>query len=186
MKKKYFTLVFLFFLTSESLASIKNDIIKKLNSIENISFNFEQNINDKIEKGSCILQYPKKIFCEYDLSNKKILVSNGTAFVIKTISSYYIYPLKKTPLNLVLDKKFLLGEISKSESYYSDKNIIAFKFFKDENEIILFFDKKTLNLKGWQTIDLYQNLNIVYLSSILINQKIENKKFELPSSDLKN
>ena len=55
--------------------------------------------------------------------------------------------------------------------------------FKDENEIIIFFDKKTLNLKGWQTIDLYQNLNIVYLSSILINQKIENKKFELPSSD---
>ena len=47
----------------------------------------------------------------------------------------YIYPLKKTPLNLVLDKKFLLDEISKSESYYSDKDIIAFKFFKDENEI---------------------------------------------------
>ena len=79
-----------------------------------------------------------------------------------------------------------VDEIRKSESYYSDKNIIAFKFFKDENEIILFFDKKTLNLKGWQTIDLYQNLNIVYLSSISINQKIEKKKFELPSSDLKN
>ena len=79
----------------------------------------------------------------------------------------------------------MLDEISKSESYYSDKNIIAFKFLKDENEIILFFDKKTLNLKGWQTIDLYQNLNIVYLSSILINQKIEKKNFDLPSSDLK-
>ena len=184
--RKYFIIIFFFFLTGESLASIKNDIIKKLNSIENISFNFEQNINDKIEKGNCILQYPKKIFCKYDLSNKKILVSNGTSFVIKTSSSYYIYPLKKTPLSLVLDKKFLLEEINKSDSYYSDKNIIAFKFLKDNNEIILFFDKKTLNLKGWQTIDLYQNLNIVYLSSILINQKIEKKKFELPSSDLKN
>ena len=100
-----------------------------------------------------------------------------------TISSYYIYPLKKTSLDLILDKKFLLNTISKSESYYSDKNIVAFKFFKDENEINLFFDKKTLNLKGWQTVDLYQNLNIVFLSSILINQKIETKKFELPSSD---
>ena len=184
--KKSFVIIFFFFLISESFASIKSNIIKKLNYIENISFNFEQNINDKIEKGNCILQYPKKIFCRYDLNNKKILVSNGTSIVIKTISSYYIYPLKKTPLDLVLDKNFLLDEISKSESYYSDKNIIAFKFFKDENEIILFFDKKTLNLKGWQTIDLYQNLNIVYLSSILINQKIEKKNFELPSSDLKN
>ena len=55
------------------LWSIKNDIIKKLNFIENISFNFEQNINDKIEKGNCILQYPKKIFCKYNLKNEKIL-----------------------------------------------------------------------------------------------------------------
>ncbi len=180
---KYYILIFFFFLINESSASVKNNILKKLNFIENISFDFEQNINDKIEKGNCVLQYPKKIFCRYDLSNKKILVSNGTSFVIKTISSYYIYPLKKTPLNLVLDKKFLLDEIGKSESYYSDKNIIAFKFFKDENEIILFFDKKTLNLKGWQTVDLYQNLNIVYLSSISINQEIKEKMFELPSSD---
>ena len=105
--------------------------------------------------------------------------------MIKTISSYYIYPLKKTPLNLILDKKFILDRIVKSEDYYSDKNIIAFKFFKDENEVNLFFDRKTLNLKGWQTVDLYQNLNIVYLSSILINQKIEKKIFELPNSDLK-
>ena len=151
-----------------------------------MSFNFEQNINDKIEKGKCILQYPKKIFCEYGLSNKKILVSNGKSFVIKTTSSYYLYPLKKTPLDLILDKKFLLDRISETDKYYSDKKIIAFKFYRNENEINLFFDKKTLNLKGWQTVDLYQNLNIVYLSSIRINQKIEEKKFILPSSALEN
>ena len=182
MSKFYFLIIFLFFV-NESSASIKNDIVKKLSLINNISFNFEQNINDKIEKGKCILEYPKKIFCEYDLSNKKILVSNGSSFVIKTLSSYYIYPLKKTPLDVILDKKFLLDKISKSKNYYSDKNIVAFKFLKDENEINLFFDKKTLNLKGWQTVDLYQNLNIVYLSSIVFNQKIEKKVFNLPISD---
>ena len=182
MSKFYFLIIFLFFV-NESSASIKNDIVKKLSLINNISFNFEQNINDKIEKGKCILEYPKKIFCEYDLSNKKILVSNGSSFVIKTLSSYYIYPLKKTPLDVILDKKFLLDKISKSKNYYSDKNIVAFKFLKDENEINLFFDKKTLNLKGWQTVDLYQNLNIVYLSSIVFNQKIEKKVFNLPTSD---
>ena len=171
------------FFVNESSASIKNDIVKKLSLINNISFNFEQNINEKIEKGKCILEYPKKIFCEYDLSNKKILVSNGSSFVIKTLSSYYIYPLKKTPLDVILDKKFLLDKISKSKNYYSDKNIVAFKFLKDENEINLFFDKRTLNLKGWQTVDLYQNLSIVYLSSIVFNQKIEKKVFNLPTSD---
>ena len=182
MSKFYFLIIFLFFV-NESSASIKNDIVKKLSLINNISFNFEQNINDKIEKGKCILEYPKKIFCEYDLSNKKILVSNGSSFVIKTLSSYYIYPLKKTPLDVILDKTFLLDKIKNSKNYYSDKNIVAFKFLKDENEINLFFDKKTLNLKGWQTVDLYQNLNIVYLSSIVFNQKIEKKVFNLPISD---
>ena len=182
MSKFYFLIIFLFFI-NESSASIKNDIVKKLSLINNISFNFEQNINDKIEKGKCILEYPKKIFCEYDLSNKKILVSNGSSFVIKTLSSYYIYPLKKTPLDVILDKNFLLKRISESKNYYSDKNIVAFKFLKDENEINLFFDKRTLNLKGWQTVDLYQNLSIVYLSSIVFNQKIEKKVFNLPTSD---
>ena len=181
MKKYYFLIIF-FFLVNESSASTKDDIIKRLTVIENISFNFEQNINDKIEKGKCTLQYPKKIFCEYDLNNKKILVSNGISIVIKTISSYYIYPLKKTPLDLILDKNFLIDKISKSENYYSDKNILAFKFYKNENEINLFFDKKTLNLKGWQTVDLYQNLNIIYLSSITINQKINKNLFLLPKN----
>ena len=182
MSKFYFLIIFLFFV-NESSASIKNDIANKLSLINNISFNFEQNINDKIERGKCILEYPKKIFCEYDLSNKKILVSNGSSFVIKTLTSYYIYPLKKTPLDVILDKKFLLDKIRKSKNYYSDKNIVAFKFLKDENEINLFFDKRTLNLKGWQTVDLYQNLSIVYLSSIVFNQKIEKKVFNLPTSD---
>ena len=149
--RNYFILIFFFFLTNESFASIKNDIIKKLKFIKNISFNFEQNINDKIEKGNCILQYPKKIFCKYDLSNKKILVSNGKSFVIKTTSSYYLYPLKKTPLDLILDKNFLLDRISETDNFYADKKIIAFKFYRNENEINLFFDKKTLNLKGTPT-----------------------------------
>ena len=114
MKKYYLILLLFFFLINKSSASIKNDILNKLNFIENISFDFEQNINDKIEKGTCILQYPKKIFCKYDLSNKKILVSNGKSLVIKTISSYYIYPLKETPLEIILDKKYTMTKFGHS------------------------------------------------------------------------
>ena len=91
-----FSIFVLIILTTYSHAEIKEKIIKNLKETKNLDFNFEQNINDKIEKGKCILEYPKKIFCEYDLGNKKILVSNGSSFVIKTLSSYYIYPLKKT------------------------------------------------------------------------------------------
>ena len=88
------------------MLKLKKKIIQNLNETKNLDFNFEQNINGKIENGKCKLEYPKKIFCEYNLKNKKKLVSNGRSLVIKTNNSFYIYPLEKTPLNLILDKNF--------------------------------------------------------------------------------
>ena len=67
-------LIFCFFLVClsiNSFASVKNNIISNLKDIKNISFDFEQIINDKSEKGVCIIQYPKKIFCEYNNEKKK-------------------------------------------------------------------------------------------------------------------
>ena len=105
---RYFLILFLFIFSSNSKAEFKNKIIKNLKIINNLDFKFEQNINGKIEIGNCTIKYPKKIFCEYARSNNKILVSNGKSLVVKTRTSYYRYPLEKTPLNLILDKEFLI------------------------------------------------------------------------------
>ena len=70
--KKYYLILFIFFPLTESAASIKSNIIKNLQNINNISFDFEQNINGKIEDGNCIIEYPKKIFCKYNLSNNNV------------------------------------------------------------------------------------------------------------------
>ena len=181
MKKYFFILIFIIF-SNETLASIKKEIIKNLNDIDNLSFNFEQNINGKLEKGKCTIQYPKKIFCKYDLSNGKILVSNGKSLVIKTITSYYLYPLEKTPLNFILDKKFLLSKIQNLKQNSLDENYISFKFYENDNQLNIFFNKKNYNLIGWQTVDVYQNLSMTYLSSITKNQKIDKNLFLLPKN----
>ena len=73
----------LFNFYSNSHASIKEDIISNFEKIQNISFNFKQTINEKTEEGTCTIQYPKKIYCEYDNLKKKIIVSNGKSLVIK-------------------------------------------------------------------------------------------------------
>ena len=112
MKKLLFVIIYLSVISDLS-ASIKENIIKKFTDIKNVSFDFEQNINGKIENGNCIIEYPKKIYCKYDLSNPKILVSNGKSLVIKTLSSYYFYPLEKTPLDTILNKEYLLKKIKK-------------------------------------------------------------------------
>ena len=86
-KVRYLLILILISITNNSFAEIKDKIIKNLEDTTNISFNFEQNINGKIENGNCVIQYPKKIYCNYDLADQKILVSNGNSLVIKTNTS---------------------------------------------------------------------------------------------------
>ena len=181
--KKIILLIAIYFFINEVQASTKSNIISNLKKIDNLSFKFEQNINDKLEKGNCIVSYPKKIFCKYNSSNQKILVSNGQSLVIKTISSYYFYPLDKTPLNLILDKRFLIDNISKMRKKYEDSRFISFGFKHDENKVNIFFNKKNYNFMGWQTVDIYQNLSITYLTSIRTNLEIDNDTFNLPKQN---
>ena len=177
---RFFSILFLLILSFDSNAEIKNKIIHNLKNTNNLDFKFEQNINGKIEKGNCIIEYPKKIFCQYNLNNKKILVSDGKLLVIKTISSYYLYPIKNTPLNLILDKDFILNKINSLNGRIVDDQLINFRFKENDNEINLFFDKNTNNLIGWQTVDIYQNISITYLSFVLKNQKLKSNLFAIP------
>ncbi len=171
-------------LNNFALSSIKNEIINNLINTNNLSFKFEQNTNGKIETGNCIIEYPKKIFCKYNKSNDKILVSNGKSLVIKTKNgSYYRYSIKRTPLNYILDKNFLINEIKMLEERVIDEKFVNYTISRNENEINIFFDKKNFNLIGWQTLDIYQNLNITYISSLKINQKLKENIFKLPSSN---
>ena len=177
---KYFFFIFIYlFFFSNSQADNKDKIIENLESTKNLSFNFEQNINGKIENGNCIIQYPKKIYCEY-IKNNKILVSNGKSLVIKTKTSFYRYPLNKTPLNLILDINFLIEKIRNLKEKKLNKDYINFEIVENEAEINVFFDDKSYNLVGWQTKDIYQNINVTYLSSIQINQKIDQNLFNQP------
>ena len=179
---KYLSIFIFFIFCSNTYASNKNKIIEKLQNTENLNFNFEQNINGKIENGNCTIEYPKKIYCKYQ-KNNKILVSNGKSLVVKTITSYYNYPLNKTPLNLILDKNFLIKKIYNLKEKVLDKNSINFVIKENNQKINIFFDDKSFNLIGWQTVDIYQNINVTYLSSILINQQIKKDLFKLPTQN---
>jgi outer membrane lipoprotein-sorting protein len=179
---KYILILIFFVLISNSKAEIKEKIIENLQNVENLEFKFEQNINGKIENGICAIKYPKKIYCKYS-KNNKILVSDGKSLVIKTETSFYRYSLKKTPLNLILDKNFLIKKINFLKENIIDKNLINYTIVENDNEIDVFFDIKTFNLVGWKTRDIYQNTNITYLSSIEKNKEITKNLFKIPSQN---
>ena len=183
MKKIFIVFFYLCFFFNNLKASEVINIINNFNEIENLSFSFKQNINDKEEKGNCIIEYPKKIYCLYENNNEKLLVSDGKSLVIKNqrINQYYIYPIEKTALNLILDKNFLISKIKETNVDLIDDKFYRFKFSEGENSINIFFDKKTLNIIGWQNIDIYQNLVITYLFDLKINLPLKKNQFKLPS-----
>ena len=170
---------------SPTYSSMKEEIISRMKLTNTLSFSFVQKINDKSEDGKCVIRYPKKIWCEYNNSNKKIIVSNGKSLVIKNRNSgsYYIYPLKKTPLFYLLDKEYLISKINMLEAREVDSKYINFTIFENNSEINIFFDKKSSSLVGWQTEDVYQNLVITFISSVKINQEIDKEIFILPKNN---
>ena len=172
-------LICLISLSSEVNANNKDQIINKLKNTSNLNFDFEQNINGKIEFGNCTIQYPKKMFCDYDKKNK-VIVSNGKSLVIKSTSSYYRYPLDKTSLYFILDKNFLLEKINELDEEIINNSLVKFTIKENNQSIEIFFDIDNYNLIGWQTKDIYQNTAVTLLYSVKSNQIVDQKIFKAP------
>ena len=164
--KKIFTFFFIFFFITKPLqASIKEKIILNLKNTKNITFEFEQTINNILEQGECTIEYPKKIFCLYNNKKKKIMVSNGKTLVIT---------------NKQKSKDFLISEIESLNGRNVDNKYYNFTILNNNNKINIFFNNKNYNLIGWQTEDIYQNLAITFISNVKTNQKIDKKIFKIP------
>jgi len=82
-----------------------------------------------------------------------------------------------------LDKKYLIKKIKNLEFRIIDNKFINFTIFANKNEINIFLDKRTFNLIGWQTEDIYQNLTITFISSVKRNQIVNDDTFILPKID---
>ena len=75
--------LFIFFFTLNSKSFSNQKIIDHLNNINSLEFSFNQLINEKYEKGTCLLEFPGKLKCNYfDEKEKEV---NGE---IKTIISF--------------------------------------------------------------------------------------------------
>ena len=178
---KYIIFILILFYPLNILASSKQLIKNQLEETDNISFKFIQKIGKKTERGKCIISYSKKILCEYDDIYKKILVSNGRSLVInsKKIKNYLRYQLKDTPLNLILDKQFLLKKIEQVEIIRENDDTFSFEILHNNNLLNIFFDKISYEIKGWTTTDIYLNKVETKLSYIETNIMIDDRIFRV-------
>ena len=174
-------LIFVLVSISFSLsANEKNQIITKLNNLNSLEFTFNQIINEKIEKGNCILEFPGKLKCNYfdDKQKELVIADKKMAITQKRYNKTYYYPISKSPFLNILYKDKLI-EIVKSGRLESTNQIIEL-IYLNINRITIFFDNETFDLKGWEIIDQYNNNINFSLNIISKNDFYEKRAFKIP------
>jgi len=175
-------------LTNISLADLQKEIIDKLNATKTLSFDFKQKIADKEELGKCFIKYPLLMKCNYQDVKQKTIISNGksVAIIKKKYKKIYRYPIKSTPLFIILEKKKIINLIRKYKPTEINANLIKFEFIdKKKNKLKILFDKNSLEFKGWETKDTYSNNVSFIINNLKTNGQIMNEFFKIPQeSDL--
>ncbi len=182
MFSRKFILILLFISFSFNLsANQKDQIITQLNNLDSLEFTFDQLVNEKLEKGNCLLEFPGKLKCEYFDNKQKELVINNRRLAItqKKYNKTYYYPISRSPFLNILYKDKLL-EIVKSGKLELTEQLVKL-IYLSENKITVFFDKKTLDLKGWEIIDQYNNNINFSLNIVSKNDAYKKGTFKIPN-----
>tara|TARA_B100000315_G_C14212326_1_gene422631 strand:- start:10 stop:618 length:609 start_codon:yes stop_codon:yes gene_type:complete len=189
LKKKFnftlLTVLFHLFFSSYSQAGLQEKLINKYKTTDTLYFDFTQRIGEKVELGSCHIKYPLLMKCEYP-KKKKSIIANGKKFAIvkRRYKKIYYYPLKKTPLFYLLNKENILNVIQNYEPTLINSNVIEYELIENNsNKLKIFFDKNSLELSGWKTIDAYSNEVNFFIRNIETNIPIKNEIFKIPREE---
>ena len=177
--------IIILFYSNTLLANVTDEIVKKLDETNNISFEFEQITNNQNESGKCLLVFPGKLKCIYNSKDgKEILVTNKSLYIIKhKFKRSYRYPIKNSAFNIILNKNKILENIKMIDS--SNMKETPKKYFYEIQAsegiyVKIFFGKKNKMLKGWETISYNQEPVIFNILNPVINSELK-EKFILPN-----
>ena len=177
--------IIILFYSNTLLANVADEIVKKLNETNNITFEFEQISNNENEKGKCLLVFPGKLKCIYNSKDRKeVLVTNKSLYVIKhKFQRTYRYPIKNSAFNIILNKNIILENIKMIDPSNIKETPKKYFYEVQASEGIyvkIFFGKKNKMLKGWETISYNQEPVIFNIFNPVINSELK-EKFILPN-----
>ena len=182
-----FQIFLIYFLSINiSFADLQTNLINKITAIKTLSFNFKQKIAEKEEVGSCVIKYPLLMKCDYKNLKQKSIISNGKSVVVvkKKYKKIYRYPIRTTPLFTILQKEKILNLIKNNKPTIINSSLVEFELIKKKtNKLKIFFDKNSLELKGWETKDAYSNNVSFIISNLKINKIIDDKFFKIPKEE---
>ena len=179
LRKVFLALLFISFSFNLS-ASEKDQILTQLKNLNSLEFTFDQLVNEKLEKGSCLLEFPGKLKCDYFDDKEKELIINNKRLAItqKKYNKTYYYPISKSPFLNILYKDKLLEIVQLGELELDDQMIRL--NYSSENQVSVLFDRKNLDLKGWEIIDQYNNNINFTLNVVAKNDVYKKDTFKIP------
>ena len=166
-----------------SFADVQKNLINKIIATKTLSFNFKQKIEEKEEVGSCVIKYPLLMKCDYENFKQKSVISNGKTVVEikKKYKKIYYYPIRTTLLFTILQKEKILNLIRNNKPTKINSGLLEFELIeKKSSKFKIFFDKNSLEFKGWETKDAYSNNVSFIISNLKTNKIIDNEFFKIP------
>ena len=163
-------------------ANKRKFIIDQINHIENITFDFKQITNEKMEFGTCYLVFDNKLSCDYEDSVQKRILINGNILVVqkRKYNKNYFYPLSNSAFIEIFNKSNLLNLVKNADLQL--KNNIELTFIgKNKEEVIIFFGAETYDLVGWRVVDQLKNIINFSIEIKNKNSEINPKIFNIPS-----
>ena len=124
--------------------------------------------------------------CNYQNLKQKTIISNGktVAVIKKKYKKIYYYPIKLTPLFFILKKEKIINLVRKAQPTEVNSSLIKFEFVdKKNNKVKIFFDKNSLEFKGWETKDAYSNDVSFIINNLKTNDEIADDFFKIPKEE---
>lgn len=164
-----------------------NDLNDYINGLPVVKTHFTQVNADKSKsKGQMYISRPGKMRFEYAAPNPALVIAAAGSVAVyddKTKEGPAMYPLKKTPLSLILAKDVDLKSSGMVKKHYESGKytVIVAKDpkGKTKGQIELMFTNNPIELKQWVVTDQSRQKTSVYLGRLKPQKKLSSRLFDI-------
>lgn len=162
--------------------------LKSLEALTTLEGNFVQTSPaGAVVSGKFYLRRPGQIRFDYDDPSPITIVATGGMVYVENsdLETTDSYPLKKTPLRFLLNKKIDLGDaVLKSVERAPDEIAVTYASTDEdvEGEITLVLSAPDLMIEKWAVTDPQGGVTVVALNGVKAGGSFENRLFRAPEA----
>ncbi|WEX77278.1 outer membrane lipoprotein carrier protein LolA [Sinorhizobium numidicum] len=141
--------------------------------------------------GKFYIRRPGRIRFNYEAPSPMRVIADGRSVVIGNmkLKTWDIYPLSKTPLNLLLSERIdLSSRMVRDVREESDLITIVLgdRSIFGDSTITMMFDRKTYDLRQWTITDAQKKDTSVMIFNVRTGMELDDKVFRIPYDEVRN